>query len=312
MDKAVCKVCSEEFASDASLHKHLKVHEMRVVQYYQTHYPRYDIYNKEIIKFKNKEQYFSSEFNSRTNLRMWLKAQTKEAAQEYCKNILVSRKNKKKIVYAPTQVELRSIMSPPINYYNELFGDYYELCKSVGFEIKHRNLHGPIDSISAVGLGRVVYVDTREQRPLKFNLPIEIKTLKFGDYSFSDRDATCNCYVERKSLQDFVGTLSGGFDRFCREIERSKDSDANFIVVIESDFNDVAGFQFLREVNKKVKATPEYIMHNVRDIIQKYPHVQFLFVKGRKEAVRVIEKIFTCKCLYKEVDLQLAYDTDKL
>ena len=312
MDKAVCKVCSEEFASDASLHKHLKVHEMRVVQYYQTHYPRYDIYNKEIIKFKNKEQYFSSEFNSRTNLRMWLKAQTKEAAQEYCKNILVSRKNKKKIVYAPTQVELRSIMSPPINYYNELFGDYYELCKSVGFEIKHRNLHGPIDSISAVGLGRVVYVDTREQRPLKFNLPIEIKTLNFGDYSFSDRDATCNCYVERKSLQDFVGTLSGGFDRFCREIERSKDSDANFIVVIESDFNDVAGFQFLREVNKKVKATPEYIMHNVRDIIQKYPHVQFLFVKGRKEAVRVIEKIFTCKCLYKEVDLQLAYDTDKL
>lgn len=312
MDKAVCKVCSEEFASDASLHKHLKVHEMRVVQYYQTHYPRYDIYNKEIIKFKNKEQYFSSEFNSRTNLRMWLKAQTKEAAKEYCKNILVSRKNKKKIVYAPTQVELRSIMSPPINYYNELFGDYYELCKSVGFEIKHRNLHGPIDSISAVGLGRVVYVDTREQRPLSFNFPIEVKTLKFGDYSFSDRDATCNCYVERKSLQDFVGTLSGGFDRFCREIERSKDSDANFIVVIESDFNDVAGFQFLREVNKKVKATPEYIMHNVRDIIQKYPHVQFLFVKGRKEAVRVIEKIFTCKCLYKEVDLQLAYDTDKL
>jgi ERCC4-type nuclease len=161
-------------------------------------------------------------------------------------------------------------------------------------------------------VSRTIYVDTREQKPLKFNFPIEVKTLKFGDYSFSDRDATCNCYVERKSLQDFVGTLSGGFDRFCREIERSKDSDANFIVVIESDFNDVAGFQFLREVNKKVKATPEYIMHNVRDIIQKYPHVQFLFVKGRKEAVRVIEKIFTCKCLYKEVDLQLAYDTDKL
>lgn len=312
MDKVICKACAEEFPSDASLHKHLKVHDMRIVQYYQTHYPRYDVYNKEIIKFKNKDQYFSSEFNSRTNLRMWLKSQTVDKAKEYCRNILVNRKDKKNLVYAPTQVELRSIMSPPINYYNELFGDYYELCKELGFETKHRNLVGAIDSVSSSSASRTIYVDTREQKPLKFNFPIEVKTLKFGDYSFSDREATCNCYVERKSLQDFIGTLSGGFDRFCREIERARDSDANLIVVVESDFKNVAAFPYLREVHKKIKATPEYIMHNVRDIIQKYQHVQFLFVEGRKESVRVIEKIFTCKCLYKEVDLQLAYDMDKL
>ena len=312
MDKVICKACSEEFVSDASLHKHLKAHEMRIVQYYQTYYPRRDAYDNEMIKFKNKEQYFSSEFNSRTNLRMWLKAQTPEKAKEYCRGILVSRKNKKNLIFAPTQVELRSILSPPITYYNELFGDYYELCREIGFEIKHRNLIGAIDSVSSSTSERVIYVDTREQKPLKFNFPIEVKTLKFGDYSFSDREATCNCYVERKSLQDFIGTLSGGFDRFCREIERASDSDANLIVVVEISFNNVASFPYLREVHRKTKATPEYIMHNVRDIIQKYPHVQFLFVAGRKESVRVIEKIFTCKCLYKEVDLQLAYDTDRL
>lgn len=311
MDKVACKVCSEEFPSEANLHKHLKVHELRLAEYYQTHYPRYDVYNKEIIKFKNKEQYFSSEFNSRTNLRMWLKAQTVEKAKEYCRNILSSRKEKKSLVYAPTQVELRSIMSPPINYYNDLFGDYYKLCEEIGFTLKHRNLVGSVDSVGSRS-NQMVYVDTREQKPLSFNLPIEVKTLKFGDYSFSDRAGTCNCYIERKSLQDFIGTLSGGFDRFCREIERARDSDANLIVIVESDFNNVAAFPYLREVNKKVKATPEYIMHNVRDVIQLYPHVQFLFVKGRKESVRVIEKIFTCKCLYKEIDLQLAYDSKLL
>lgn len=311
MDKAICKECGEVFPSDANFHKHLKVHNMRIVQYYQTHYPRRDLHNNEIIKFKNKEQYFSSDFNSRTNLRMWLKAQTPQKAKEYCKDILVNRKNKKKIIFAPTQVELRSILSPPITYYNELFGDYYELCRELGFELKHRALRGRVDSI-APNSPKVIYVDTREQQPLKFNIPIEIKTLKFGDYSYSDREASCNCYIERKSLQDFIGTLSGGFERFCREIDRAKDGDANLIIIVESDFNNVAAFPYLREVNKKIKATPEYIMHNVRDVLQKYPNVQFLFVKGRREAVRVIEKIFTCKCLYKEIDLQLAYDTQKL
>ena len=34
----------------------------------------------------------------------------------------------------------------------------------------------------------------------------------------------------------------------------------------------------------------------------------FYFVKGRKESVRVIEKIFFSDCIYKKIDLQLAYD----
>lgn len=58
--------------------------------------------------------------------------------------------------------------------------------------------------------------------------------------------------------------------------------------------------------------TPEFIFHQVRDMIQKYDHIQFLFVKGRKESVRVIEKIFFSGCIYKKIDLQLAYDNKKL
>ena len=65
-------------------------------------------------------------------------------------------------------------------------------------------------------------------------------------------------------------------------------------------------------ISKKIKATPEFIFHRVRNICQKYPHVQFLFVNGRKEASRVIERIFTSNCVHKKTDLQLAYDKRKL
>ena len=56
----------------------------------------------------------------------------------------------------------------------------------------------------------------------------------------------------------------------------------------------------------------EYIFHNLRDLIQEYKHIQFLFVNGRKEAVRITEKIFTSGGVTKKIDLQLAYDTGKL
>ena len=67
-----------------------------------------------------------------------------------------------------------------------------------------------------------VYVDTREQKPLKFELPTESRALKFGDYALSNKDLTCNCCVERKSLADFISTISVlNFERFQREVERA-------------------------------------------------------------------------------------------
>ncbi len=69
---------------------------MRVAEYYQKHFPRYDKHDNAIIKFKNKDQYFSTDFNSRTNLRMWLKGSEEVDAKAYCKKIILERKKKKK------------------------------------------------------------------------------------------------------------------------------------------------------------------------------------------------------------------------
>ena len=120
MDKAVCRNCKKEFKSEASLHKHLKAHGLRMAEYYQQYYPRHDLYDGKLIKFKNKEYYFSSDFNSRTNLKMWLKQAPEDEAKKYCINLLKTRKKAKNLVYAQSQVELRTLMLPPIYYY-ELF-----------------------------------------------------------------------------------------------------------------------------------------------------------------------------------------------
>ena len=132
-----CEVCGKEFENDRQLHGHLKAHGLRMVEYYQKYFPRYDKHDGKIIKFKNKQQYLTTEFNTRTNLRMWLKSIDEEEAKEYCKNVLIKRKEKRELIYAPSQVELRTVISPPMQYYNELFGDYYRLCTNLGFKNKY-------------------------------------------------------------------------------------------------------------------------------------------------------------------------------
>jgi len=309
-----CKICEKEFETDRQLHAHLKAHKMRVVEYYQSQYPRYDKHDNTIIKFKSKEQYFACDFNSRTNLKNWIKSAPKEEVKDYCKKLLIDRKEKKNLEYAPTQVELRTLLIPPIQCYNELFGDYYDLCTELGFKSNYYNFEKVITGSDKNKSGTKIYIDTREKKPLRFEgIDTEVRTLKFGDYAFSDEEASCKCYIERKSVSDFIGTLSGGYDRFCREIERAEQADAGFVILVEEMLSKCLSFNYLPQVYKKgTKVTPEYLFHNVRKLGQTYPFIQFLFVKGRVQASETVKKIFTSGCAFKSVDLQLAYDTKKL
>jgi hypothetical protein len=306
-----CKVCGKEFETERQLHGHLKAHKMRMAEYYQTCYPRHDKHTGDLIKFKNKEYYFENDFNSRTNLRLWLKSQDKEVAKEYCKDLLLARKEKKDLIFAPSQVELRTLMMPAIQVYDVLFGDYNELCKEIGFIVKnekHTNEYNFEVKHESLNSSYRIYVDTREQKPLKFNIKTEIKNLKFGDYAFSHPGVSGDCHIERKSVSDFVGTLSGGFDRFVKEIERAGEAGAYLVVLVEENLNKCRSFNHLPQVSRKIKATPEYIFHNVRYLTQAYPFIQFVFVNDRQDASRVIEKIFIGNSTHKYVDLQYCYD----
>lgn len=81
-----------------------------------------------------------------------------------------------------------------------------------------------------------IIIDTREQAPWSFDpgqAVARVATLRTGDYALAgDQD----CFsIERKSLDDFLGTISSGWERFQCEIERMKDFPAK-VMIIEGDF----------------------------------------------------------------------------
>ena len=304
----ICKVDGKEFKDEKSLHLALRGYGLNKEKYYHTYYPRRDLLTGDTINFKSKDQYLNSDFNDKNNLKKWLKQQTIEKAQEYCRGLLVKRRNDKNLIYSPSQIELRTIMSPSIVFYNKIFDDYYGLCSDIGLENKF--IHPNIITNqfkNKLNSKNTIYVDTREQNWLKFDIPFEIKTLPFGDYTANNDN--CNCYIERKSLSDFISTLSvKNFDRFKNEIEKAHVNNSYLIVIVEEKLSNALSFQYLPHISKKIKATPEYIFHNVRQLMQEYSNLQFLFVDGRAEMKSSIEAILASNCFYKKVDLQLAYD----
>tara|TARA_B100000287_G_scaffold345926_1_gene333377 strand:- start:3495 stop:4451 length:957 start_codon:yes stop_codon:yes gene_type:complete len=315
-----CKECGEKFKDDKSLHRHLRSHNMLMVDYYHKHFPRKDLYTGKLLKFKNKEHYFNNDFENKIHMKKWLQESPREETRKYCEALLMTRKLRKKLNYVPTEVELRSSMCPPITFLEEILEQgYYNYCleklelKSRHFKMpKNLSLANDPGSNSFNQMRFKIYVDTREQRPLKFKLPIEVKTLNFGDYAFSHEDYSANTYIERKSVTDFIGTMSGGLERFKKEIERAKQQNQSLIILVEESLTNCLSFNHLPYVSKKIRANPDFIFHNVKDLLQEYSHIQFLFVKGRVEASRVIEKLFVNGGIYKNYDLQLAYNLKEL
>ncbi|WP_027190869.1 ERCC4 domain-containing protein [Fundidesulfovibrio putealis] len=94
-----------------------------------------------------------------------------------------------------------------------------------------------------------IVVDTREQRPYqfeKYDVEAIRHTLKTGDYSlagYEDRVA-----FERKSLDDLIGCLTTGRDRFERELARAKGLDL-FAVIVEGTMQEVREGRYRSRIN---------------------------------------------------------------
>lgn len=85
-----------------------------------------------------------------------------------------------------------------------------------------------------------IIVDTREQKKLDFKLPIVRECLSFGDYRARFDDGTLSSIVfERKSKNDLFGTLSQGYERFKKEIERSKEEKIKLVIITENNLRSI-------------------------------------------------------------------------
>ena len=66
-----CKECGQTYETLRSLHAHLKKHDMFVGDYYVKHFAKKDRFTDELIPYKNYSQYFSKDFISADNMRLW-------------------------------------------------------------------------------------------------------------------------------------------------------------------------------------------------------------------------------------------------
>lgn len=92
-------------------------------------------------------------------------------------------------------------------------------------------------NIMITGIIEIV-IDTREQTPWHFDecyAKTSIGTLRIGDYALK---SDLGFAVERKSLDDFLGTIGTGWKRFQNEIQRAKVAGFVLPVVVEGRLED--------------------------------------------------------------------------
>lgn len=308
----VCGICGQKINEHKELKSHIrKSHKLTLEKYYVEAFPRFDLYSGKPIVFKNKEQYFRDDFNNRECLKRWLIAQPSKVSKEYCIESLRNRINNKGLVYTPCELETKQIIMPPVSFFEKSYGDWYEVCEKLGLKNKFKRFN-PMDRVKYPYIGEEIIIDTREQKPLILkNVESSRGTLAYGDYAL--KGLLGNTVIERKGLGDFISTLCmDNFDRFKREIERCKAAKSYMIVLIEEPYLRALYFDKIERIKRYVKVTPEYVFRNLRDLMQEYDNLQFLFTNGRVEASRMVKKLLFSGGYFNQFDLQLIYDSKNL
>lgn len=303
-----CKICGSEFKTERSLHTHIKAHGILLSEYYITYYPRYNLYTGELIPFKNKKQYFSTYFSNSVEIEKWLATADHEHAQQILLKILEDRIISKDLQYAPNHLELKLLDLPEIKIYKKYFGSYNEACRRLQVEpllnksIKSKFLH-PDKNLKDIE----ILIDTREQTPLKFENSKSHK-LDFGDYTASGENYN-KTYIDRKSETDFKSTMTVGFDRFKKELDRARKFDSFLYVVTESSID--------RIINNNSfgahKSNLTFVWHQMRVLSHEYAkNCQFIFSGGRNRSENLIPILLNAGEGMWHSDVQFYIDNRKI
>ena len=203
-------------------------------------------------------------------------------------------------------------------------GGYYGLATELGFVPRYTKENLVFSGLASDG---VIIQDSREQQPLRLSCLVRKEALEVGDYALAPPN-DLGIRIERKSLPDFCGTMSGrkveyankkkqnridsSLERFDRELARAKEANLYVVMMVESDINDAQSIGYLPQT-RHIKASASYILHNLRDLLIKYPlHFQVLFVKGRIEMANKLLRIFQLGDQVKRIDLQYAHEEGRL
>ncbi len=290
-----CLICNKESPEVGHFYK---VHRIKIEDYCHQHSPRFNKLTKKLLKFKSVEQYFNQDFEDRQELKAWMDVSDKEEIKKYLVEFLTKRKVQKNLIYLPSQFESRTLIFPSISFLVKFFKDF-DILEFLSNEVGLINRFNYNQQLDYNTKELKFLIDTRESLPL--DLPNKtISKLEQGDYSVIGQE---NITIDRKSLIDGLGTLSGGFERFEREIQRSKEINQTIILMWECEFQELNNFNEKRHL-KYVKASPEFILHRARELCQRYDNFQIACIKSRNNGIEFLKKIFTLKNSIQTVDLQ--------
>lgn len=268
--------------------------------------PRYDLLTDELLPFKSKEFYFNSYYVNRPNLIKHFKQINSDTIKVISLNILKNRRETKQHFYEFSTVETKScpvpMPSPALLY--DLGINYKELCKESLLKDRYKY----VEDISLNPICQNILIDTREKLPFHFSCKTTIKGLKFGDYQ--SVDGKSKIVVDRKQENDFISTLSNGWERFHRELLKAEKSDYKLVMVVESSLSVLLGFNYLPQF-KWTKASPPFIFSRLREIIQNFPNFQVVFCKNKVMAANFTQLILNNEQLF-DWDLQYLLDIKKI
>lgn len=291
MDNNTCQICGLKLVSQLALNRHIKSREkIELCDYYHKFYPVYDLYSRELIPFKNIKQYFSTYFINRNNLSKWfLNNKESHQAQDLAYKLITNRINDKKLLFFPSEVELRSSMTPSIVGLENLYHkSYYDI---INFPLKKKFDYKNIE-LKEINKDIEIVVDTREQQPFLLNkFKTNLSKLDVGDYTAAEPFYS-DIYIDRKSREDFFGTFGQEkqLERFERELVRANNYGFYLFVVIEKDINDCLNCYLPFSTNNYIV---EYAFSNIKKIIQKYDNCQFVFAKNKIGAENLTLKILS-------------------
>ncbi len=186
---------------------------------------------------------------------------------------------------------------PNVDVIRGVFGSFGAFAKEVGVGV---SFDSGLDSgfWGDVGDPKIL-VDTRENLPLDFK-NARTQKLDFGDYSLTPSEYT-HTHVERKTFEDFASTVTNGYKRFLRELERCKSVDCFMFIVVEADIDKISPINN----NNYKRYNMNYVFHQMRAIEAEYSDVcQFVFSGSRENSKTLIPKILLFGKKLWKVDLQ--------
>jgi hypothetical protein len=315
----ICQIDQTVHESREILHAHLRRLKVKQADYYIRHEPRVCKGTGKPIPFKDWIQYLSQDFIDKNAIKAYLKREP-VAGREWAIEWLRRRKEEKGLVYAPSQVELRSLQCPSMAYYNHV-GDYYEIARELGFKERYVSYTEQNPAIAADLGDKCIICDTREQSVLQFPVTTIRAKLDEGDYALAAPHDK-GIYIERKSVSDMVGTLNlrqnkrkkvddsisidVGFERFDRELARAAEKGHYIVMVVETPLTQALSFSYLPQMRWS-KVSESHVFFNLRELLTKYPlSFQAVFADGRADAANKVMRILQLGDEVRRIDLEYA------